>query len=219
MGATDSKLATSTDSPGPYSTAFLNWNEKVLESEQKKTIIFLSLIATMKFQPALDDYLETKAAKILESVIFHNTESADDFLGNLGRTINESSRDFVQSIVVLILTPSLVIATTTMKMLQSLVLHCSAKGRIALVKADLIPQLIITLNPHSLSFTEAVDININLMKTISKTLWLTTPDGLNQLKIKDDNEQQAVHETSKQTRISEPFDKSVAYFEQHTNSM
>ncbi|KAK2958191.1 hypothetical protein BLNAU_6895 [Blattamonas nauphoetae] len=44
--------------------------------------------------------------------------------------------------------------------------RCSAKVHLTLVKANMIPQLIHALNPHSLSFAEAVDIHLNLMKTI-----------------------------------------------------
>ncbi|KAK2955179.1 hypothetical protein BLNAU_9908 [Blattamonas nauphoetae] len=82
-----------------------------------------------------------------------------------------------------------------MKMLNTLLQQCSKRVHLALVKADLIPQLITTLNPHSLSFAEAEDIHINLLKPTTHSLWLATPDGLTELRIKDGNEQQAVHET------------------------
>ncbi|KAK2955190.1 hypothetical protein BLNAU_9919 [Blattamonas nauphoetae] len=82
-----------------------------------------------------------------------------------------------------------------MEMLASLILWCSAKLRLALVKADLIPHLIVTLHPLSLSFADAVDIHINVMKIIWNSLWLATPFGLNELEVKDGHEQQAVRET------------------------
>ncbi|KAK2954951.1 hypothetical protein BLNAU_10091 [Blattamonas nauphoetae] len=71
----------------------------------------------------------------------------------------------------------------------------TAEVRLALVKADLIPQITTTLNPQSLSFTEAVDIHTNLMISITHSVWLSTPDGLAELGIEDRDEQQAVHET------------------------
>ncbi|KAK2956652.1 hypothetical protein BLNAU_8493 [Blattamonas nauphoetae] len=82
-----------------------------------------------------------------------------------------------------------------MKMLGSLIQWCSAKVRLALVKADLIPQLIITLNPQSLSFAEAGDIHVYLLNIVGNCVLLATPQGLEELKIEDENEQQAVHET------------------------
>ncbi|KAK2961555.1 hypothetical protein BLNAU_3353 [Blattamonas nauphoetae] len=66
---------------------------------------------------------------------------------------------------------------------------------LALVKADLIPQLIITFNPQSLSFTEAVDVHTCLMKIIANPVRLSTPYALRKLAIQDGNEQQAVHKT------------------------
>ncbi|KAK2954142.1 hypothetical protein BLNAU_10959 [Blattamonas nauphoetae] len=80
-------------------------------------------------------------------------------------------------------------------MLNQVNLSCSATVGLALVKADLIPQIVTTLNPQSLSFSDAVDIHTNFMNVISYSLWLSTPDGLDKLKIKDGYEQQAVHET------------------------
>ncbi|KAK2942011.1 hypothetical protein BLNAU_23076 [Blattamonas nauphoetae] len=90
---------------------------------------------------------------------------------------------------------SLVITAATMKMLYSLIASCSAKVHLTLVKADLIAQLINTLNLLSLSFSEAVDIHINIMKSIPRSLLLATPSGLENLEITDHDEQQAVYET------------------------
>ncbi|KAK2950724.1 hypothetical protein BLNAU_14395 [Blattamonas nauphoetae] len=82
-----------------------------------------------------------------------------------------------------------------MLMLNNLVQRCSPEVRLTLVKADLIPRLISTINPLSLSFAEAADIHTNLMEIVWSSLWLATPYGLASLKIEDGNEQQAVHET------------------------
>ncbi|KAK2954367.1 hypothetical protein BLNAU_10699 [Blattamonas nauphoetae] len=149
----------------------------------------------MKFQPSLDIYLEAKAVKFLKSVDLNYQKKADAFLNSFGRATDESLTNFIQSIVVLVSSPSQVIATSAMEMLKYLIVYCSATIRLALVKADLMHQLILTLNPLSLSFAEAVDMHINVMKIVQSSLWLTTPYGLSRLKIKGDNAQQAVHET------------------------
>ncbi|KAK2944124.1 hypothetical protein BLNAU_20956 [Blattamonas nauphoetae] len=102
------------------------------------------------------------------------------------------------------------ITTAAMKMLKTLIFFCSLKIRLALFKADLIPQLITTLNPLSLPFDNTVDIHNNLMITIFYFLWLSTPNGLARLKIDDPNEQQAVHETVlKQVLI--PSERYICY--------
>ncbi|KAK2952441.1 hypothetical protein BLNAU_12547 [Blattamonas nauphoetae] len=61
--------------------------------------------------------------------------------------------------------------------------------------ADLIPQLITTLNPHSLSFAKAVDIHVHLLNIIIHFLWSATRNGLASLKIEDPDVQQTVYET------------------------
>ncbi|KAK2942020.1 hypothetical protein BLNAU_23059 [Blattamonas nauphoetae] len=174
---------------------FQNWDGERLGSETEKAVLFMSLVATLKIQPALDASLEAKAVKFLESVDPRTPKSADAFLRSLARNPDESITHFVQSFPVLITTPSKAITTATVEMLKTLIMWCSAKVRLALIKADLIPQLINTVNPLSLSLTEAESIHMYLLKIISYSLWLATPNELEYLKISDNNEQQAVRET------------------------
>ncbi|KAK2951651.1 hypothetical protein BLNAU_13390 [Blattamonas nauphoetae] len=74
-------------------------------------------------------------------------------------------------------------------------LSCSPKIILTLVKADLIHQLVSSLNAHSISFTKAVNIHTCLISHIPNFVWLATPTGLAELKLKDRNEQKAVRET------------------------
>ncbi|KAK2959585.1 hypothetical protein BLNAU_5363 [Blattamonas nauphoetae] len=98
------------------------------------------------------------------------------------------------SIVVLISTPSQIVTTTTIQMLVRLISN-SSNRLLDLVKADLIPQIIITLNPLSLSFAKAVDVHVNLLKMLHDTLWLSTVRCLAQSEIEDRDERHTVHET------------------------
>ncbi|KAK2953265.1 hypothetical protein BLNAU_11728 [Blattamonas nauphoetae] len=141
-----------------------------------------------------DDSLEAKAVNFLESVKPKDRQSADAFLESLVPFSGDSQRDFIQCIVVLLSSASHTITRTAMKLLEALIRNCSIKVQISLVKADLIPQLINTLNPHSHSFSEAVDSHINLIASISNSLSLTTPYCLAQLQIEVDGEEYAVHE-------------------------
>ncbi|KAK2950486.1 hypothetical protein BLNAU_14604 [Blattamonas nauphoetae] len=160
---------------------FLNWREDENETFREKAVVFWSLIATLKFQPALDEYLEAKALKFLESVRPKGTDSTAAFLGNLASICGDSS---IQAIT-----------TASMKKLDSLISWCSTKHHLTLIQADLIAQLIDTLNPQSLSFSEAVNVHTTLSRIIAFSLWLATTDGLTKLETKDDDEDQAVHET------------------------
>ncbi|KAK2963652.1 hypothetical protein BLNAU_1217 [Blattamonas nauphoetae] len=155
---------------------FLNWVEDDHVSEHEKAVVFRSLVVTVKSQHTLNASLEEKTVNSFAS----NSDT--------------SSTNFLQSIVVLISSPNRVITVASMKMLNSLI-RCSQRVRLALVKAELIPHLINTLNPLSLPFAETVDIHINLMTTLWNSLWLATPNCLADLKIEGSEEQQAVHET------------------------
>ncbi|KAK2956616.1 hypothetical protein BLNAU_8456 [Blattamonas nauphoetae] len=97
-----------------------------------------------------------------------------------------------------------------MKMLVDLVANSSTQVRLALVTADLIPQLIVTLNPLSLSFTEGVDIHTGLIRIITWSVWLSLPYHLTKLGIEDDNGQQAVHETVLQ-QVLAPSEQYISY--------
>ncbi|KAK2952981.1 hypothetical protein BLNAU_11970 [Blattamonas nauphoetae] len=102
------------------------------------------------------------------------------------------------------------IAIAVVKMLGTLIVYCSTKIILVLVNADLIPQIINTLDPQSLSFAEAVDFHINLMIIITRSLWLSTPRGLTSLRTKDENERQSVHETVLM-RILTPSEKYICH--------
>ncbi|KAK2961624.1 hypothetical protein BLNAU_3422 [Blattamonas nauphoetae] len=176
-------------------SVFLNWSENTHEFAHDKAVVFRSLVATVKSQPALDASLETKAVKFLKSVITHDRLSVDAFLGHFASFCDNSLTDFTQSVGVLISSASQVITTATVKMLRNLVVSCSTEVRLALVKADLIPRIINTLNPYSISFERTDIFHHHLMNIIGSSLWLASPVALTYLEIEDHDEQQAVHET------------------------
>ncbi|KAK2947586.1 hypothetical protein BLNAU_17491 [Blattamonas nauphoetae] len=137
-------------------------------------------------------------------------ESADRFLDNFKQTADESLTDFVQSIVVLLSIPTHAITTAGMRMMDNLLFWCTVHVLRSLVEADLIPQLINTLHPQSLSFRETLDIHVHLMTIMSRTVWLATPYGLTQLGIADDYEPKTVHETILE-QVLVPSEKYIWY--------
>ncbi|KAK2954261.1 hypothetical protein BLNAU_10760 [Blattamonas nauphoetae] len=172
MGAVYSRMISSTVYSCPDCSPFLKWRESKRESESEKAVVFRSLVATVKLQPALDGNLERKAVRFLKYVGSLTHNSTDAFLGKFASFAGGSLTDFTQSIV-----------------------NCSAAVQLTLIKADLIPQVINSLTPQSVSFAEGVDIHNSLMNIIQDSLCLATPDGRPQLKLKDENEQQGVQET------------------------
>ncbi|KAK2948723.1 hypothetical protein BLNAU_16361 [Blattamonas nauphoetae] len=168
---------------------FLNWDEESLETIQERSVVFRSLVATVKLKPALEASLEAKAKAFLKYMDYWSQASVDQ-----------------------------IITTTTMRMLNNLFWRCSAKVRLALFITDMVPQLISTINPLSLSFVEAADIHVNLMKVIFYSLELSTPNGLEQLEIEDGNEKQAVHETVLM-QIIIPSEKYICHLCTNRNSI
>ncbi|KAK2959116.1 hypothetical protein BLNAU_5911 [Blattamonas nauphoetae] len=175
-------------------SSFLNWNEQNNPSDSEKAAIFRSLVATVKSQPALDVSLEVKAVKFLESVHPKDEESAYAIVASSGLFPDEYSTNFIQCIVVLVSSASHAIIATTMEMLNRLILTSSVQVRLALVKANLIPQLVASLHPLSVSSPDYAHIHTGLIRSIINSFWLTTPDCLEQLGIEDSDEEQAVHE-------------------------
>ncbi|KAK2956459.1 hypothetical protein BLNAU_8513 [Blattamonas nauphoetae] len=174
---------------------FQNWNGRLRSSKYVPAVLFGSLIANLKLQPALDASLEAKAVKFIDSIKSEDPSTVDSFLTSLGQTTDESLATFVQSVGVLISSTSQIITTAAMTMLQNIVLGCSHQIHHALIKTDLITNLVAPLTSFSVSSTEAENIHVNLMKILRHSLWFSTPDALTQLESKDDNEQQAIHGT------------------------
>ncbi|KAK2944042.1 hypothetical protein BLNAU_21041 [Blattamonas nauphoetae] len=175
---------------------FLDWDKDRIDSKKELPIVFLSLVATVKLRPSFDDPLEAKAVAFLKSVETIGDEpSALAFLSSFARKTDESLSNFLQCIVVLISSASITITEAAIEMINSLFTRFFAKVNLALVKADVIPRLIIALNPQSLPFADAVKIHLSLLEIIATSLWLSTLHGIAYLTIEDDDEQQAVHET------------------------
>ncbi|KAK2959915.1 hypothetical protein BLNAU_5112 [Blattamonas nauphoetae] len=105
-----------------------------------------------------------------------------------------------------------------MKMLVNLFEWCSNTDRLTLFKADLIPQLVTTLNPQSLSFGEAVNIHTNLLKIIANSVRLATDAGLHYLGIEDHTDRQAVLETILQ-KVLVPSEQYIRHLCVNRHSM
>ncbi|KAK2957621.1 hypothetical protein BLNAU_7520 [Blattamonas nauphoetae] len=177
-------------------TPFLNLDEEEgLDSVEEWAIVFRSLVATLKIQPVLDDSLEAKAVDILKFVSPETEEEAEEYLDGLGETSEEYSTNFVQCIVVLVSSPSQIITEASMRMIDNLIEFCSAEVRLALVQAELLPQLITTLNPQSHPLQKPLISSLIFLSCVAASLRLSSPDCLEELEIEDVDEQQAVHKT------------------------
>ncbi|KAK2943329.1 hypothetical protein BLNAU_21754 [Blattamonas nauphoetae] len=218
MATIDTKPCSATDSPCPDCSLFLNWNEGRLKSDGEVAAVFRSLVATLQSHPSLDDSLERKAVTLLKYVSPLNIKSTTAFLHSFASKTDESLSIFIQSIVVLVSSPSQIITTATMRMFDLLITISSVEVRLAIVKADLIPQLINTLNPPSLSFTKAVDIHSSLLHIVTNSFWLASPYCLAQLGIEDRNEPKTVLDVILQ-QVLAPSGKYICHLCVNHNSI
>ncbi|KAK2956660.1 hypothetical protein BLNAU_8294 [Blattamonas nauphoetae] len=189
---------------------FLKWNETKLKSDIEKTVVFRSLVASVKLLPPFAYFLEERALILLEYVTPNNKKKAESLLNNLASFSDAPLTDLIQSIVELLHSANLFIPTAAMKMLKSQCQHCSEGTHLALVKADLIPQIISALNPQSRSFAKAEEIHSCLLSSLSLSFFLATPNGLRRLKHIDHDEQQAVYETIFQ-QVLVPSEKYICH--------
>ncbi|KAK2953260.1 hypothetical protein BLNAU_11723 [Blattamonas nauphoetae] len=168
------------------------------------------IMDTFILQPALDNKLEAKAVKLLKSVNPKSRATSDAFLYRFASNYDDSVTAFVQYFGMLLSSVHQSISTAAMKMIYIMLNWCSAKSQLALVQADLIPLIIITLNPLSLPFTKAADIHTNLMKIVDWSLWLAIQYGLRQPEIINDNEQHTVQETAL-TKVLAPAETYICH--------
>ncbi|KAK2942259.1 hypothetical protein BLNAU_22828 [Blattamonas nauphoetae] len=199
-------------------SAFLNWDKSQTKSEHEMAVVFRDLVAIVKSKPALTDTLEVKAMNFLVSVRPYRPQSADVFLSSLASFSDESLTNFVQSMVVLISSASRIITTPAMAMLHRLFTNCSLNVCFTLVKADLIAQLFLTLNPQSVSLTEPERVHTLLIEVIGHSFHLTTPGGLATLEIEDHDGQQAVHEIVLM-KVLTPSEKYICHMCANRNSL
>ncbi|KAK2945769.1 hypothetical protein BLNAU_19325 [Blattamonas nauphoetae] len=188
-------LSTTAPSSKHIQSAFLEWNEEPIESTPDKLSLFHSLVQMINDSHYIDGVLEEKVVPFLEQIRPEYGEEVDRFLLGLTPTDDESLQTFVNSIIVLVSSPKQAIVTATMRMLDYLQHNASPPIHLKLVHAALIPRLLSSLNPLSLSFVDGAELHTLLISLIFQSLWLSTPNGLQKLEIKDSAEQQTVHET------------------------
>ncbi|KAK2961991.1 hypothetical protein BLNAU_3047 [Blattamonas nauphoetae] len=108
---------------------------------------------------------------------------------------HEAFQTFVTTINILLSTDNITIVETTLYTINHLVPMCSRNVQFGLLNADLVPQLISSLQPLTRSFKYPQNIHSDLLSIIGRFLWLATPSNDAYAEIDDHTEQQAVHET------------------------
>ncbi|KAK2940295.1 putative serpin family protein [Blattamonas nauphoetae] len=189
-------------------SAFLNWDGTQITTIPDRITIFHSLISTVKHDNALDSASEEKIVQFLGHIMTLSTEEMEKLIVALvPSSSEESTQKFVNSIVVFVSSANQRITKEAMRIVNELLENSSPKFCLNLVKADLVPHLIASLHPQSLSLADAEDIHTFLMEAIAAGLWLGTPDGLLQLEIEHPSDRDTVHEIVLKhiIAISEPY--------------
>ncbi|KAK2944170.1 hypothetical protein BLNAU_20917 [Blattamonas nauphoetae] len=112
---------------------------------------------------------------------------------------------FVESIAVLISSSKQKIVESTMDLLSFMIQRGLPDTNLAIAESNLIPQLMLTLHPLSLSFTEE-KIHVYLITILSKLLYFFTPVGHRSLDLYDP-EYRPVHRDALLTRLLFPLEE------------
>ncbi|KAK2963836.1 hypothetical protein BLNAU_1405 [Blattamonas nauphoetae] len=188
-------LSTTAPSSKHIQSAFLEWNEEQIESTPDVLSVFHALVQMINDSHFIVGALEEKIVPFLEQIRPSYGEEVDRFLLGIAPSDDESLQTFVNSIIVLVSSPKQAIVTATMRMLDYLQHNASPPIHLKLVHAALIPRLLSSLNPPSLSFVDGAELHTLLISLVVHSLWLSTPNELQKLEIEDSAEQQTVHET------------------------
>ncbi|KAK2952712.1 hypothetical protein BLNAU_12361 [Blattamonas nauphoetae] len=152
--------------PSPKrSSRFLDWDGQPIKKPNDQSKMFTSLVSMLKEGQSLDDSLVEKIILFLKQMSHSLDADSKVILCLLPSTSAESMHSFLTTITVFLSSSKHTIIAAFLEMLNSLLNRCSSQMHLALVKADLIPRLITTLNPQSLSFAEAVEIHSGLMSS------------------------------------------------------
>ncbi|KAK2960848.1 hypothetical protein BLNAU_4245 [Blattamonas nauphoetae] len=108
---------------------------------------------------------------------------------------DEALTEFIASIAVLLSFSNQGIITATISMLTGCTDSCSQSFVLKLIRAGLIPHIVASLNPQSLSFADSKFIHMNLILTINCSVRQSILSITNSLGIEDPIEAQAVHDT------------------------
>ncbi|KAK2963580.1 hypothetical protein BLNAU_1623 [Blattamonas nauphoetae] len=190
-GMSSVRLSLSTDN-----SAFMNWDGRQIETMSDRSTVLRSLVAKIKDGHHIDDASEKKAVMLLDQIRPFGSVNVKAFVrGLIVSEPNNYLTDFVISITVLVSSSKQTIIKGTMLLLEHLFSSSSPTFKLKLIEAQMIPQIITSLNAQSLFVAKAEDIHTPLIRIVNQSLRLITPHGMKSLEIEHQHDQQKVHET------------------------
>ncbi|KAK2943255.1 hypothetical protein BLNAU_21827 [Blattamonas nauphoetae] len=142
-----------------------------------------------------DDESSKKAANLIETIRKTFNRSLDDFiLGLVPLSADESTKEFVSSMVVLASSANQTIITSMLRMVTTLIRQTSPKQRLSLVHLNLVPHLLSAINVRSLSFADGQDLILFVAGLLIQLLSLASLHTLAKLEAEHHLNRQAVHE-------------------------
>ncbi|KAK2955024.1 hypothetical protein BLNAU_9955 [Blattamonas nauphoetae] len=179
----------------PSQVSFLDWNGIPFMSTPTQSSVYRSLVQMVTDNHHFDDDLTNKAVLFLYEFRNAREEPGDSFFDLDKYASHETVKDFVHSVGMLLSAPNQRIVEATMEFLHRMIIIRSKHFLLKLVKADLIPHLLASLNPVSLSFEYAEDVHIHLVSIIGLALLLLHPNDSKQIDVINATDKHNLQET------------------------
>ncbi|KAK2957843.1 hypothetical protein BLNAU_7277 [Blattamonas nauphoetae] len=162
---------------------FLNFDEDSDLSFEDKSVIYTSLVALVKAEYPFDDFLQFKAARLLENL---EPGWGDQYLANglvteLVPSSAGSPSDFIESILTLLSSPHSTVVAAALSFLNETARISSPQFQSRLVESDLISNVLATVQPHTLPISGNETIFDIIINIIDNCLYLASPFSLEQL--------------------------------------
>ncbi|KAK2943245.1 hypothetical protein BLNAU_21817 [Blattamonas nauphoetae] len=156
-----------------------------------------TVLQVIKDGHPVDDESSKKAKDLFVQIGNTYSPNSDDFIRGLVPSSHaESAKEFVTSMVVLTSSANQIPVPETLDLLIDLIMSSSSNVHLSLINLNLVPQLLSSLNPQSLSFEDAPDVVLFVASLLSQLLQISSPHSLIKLEIENNWDRSALHDTT-----------------------
>ncbi|KAK2957813.1 hypothetical protein BLNAU_7247 [Blattamonas nauphoetae] len=169
----------------PLQEQFLNFDPNSELSFEDKSAIYCSLVALVKAEYPFDNALQDKTARFLKNLEpkWGDKQAADRLVTDLVPCSAGSPSGFTESILTLFSSPHSTVVAATLSFINRSTKESSPTIQCRLMKSDLIPNILATVQPQTLSVTGNDTRLDNLIRIIRSFLYLAYPPLLRKLDI------------------------------------
>ncbi|KAK2957797.1 hypothetical protein BLNAU_7231 [Blattamonas nauphoetae] len=160
---------------------FLNYNPNAELTLEEQLTLFSSLVALIRREHPFDKALQDRAARLLKSLKL-NSEDEPDAATKLDNDLvfssTESPSEFLDGIHTLLSSSHSTVVAAALSSLFELSFNAYPALPLHYIESDLVPNLLRTVQPHTISISEDEAMIDSLVGIISHFVYLTLPWSL-----------------------------------------